>query len=192
MIQITTKSLWLCLPPPIFGIILQVWGITALHFHQFTVKWESKPDAERRFSRVNCILESLRNGSSALKFRSLPRHREQNDESISCPAVFLYFPANICILVRPLRRELAQHFPRGNEAAALRLICSLDPFQFRDGLIFQVQSHVSGTDLQLGFQQFFAPKCVHTIKERRRKTGMRHIPAITGMLEGPFAGVELM
>lgn len=38
----------------------------------------------------------------------------------------------------------------------------------------------------------FRPKCVHTIKERRRKTGMRHIPAITGMLEGQFVGVELM
>lgn len=138
------------------------------------MKWESKPDTARSFSRVNCILESLRNGSSALKFRSLPRHREQNDESISCPSVFLYFSANICILVRPLRREPAQHFPRGNEAAALRLICSLDPFQFRDGLIFQVPSHISGTDLQLSFQQFSPEMRPHNKRTEKKNRNARY------------------
>lgn len=68
---------------------------------------------------VKYILESLWNGSWALKFHSC-RDTESRDEPISCPAVFLYFPANICIRVRSLRRRLVRHFPRGNEGALKR------------------------------------------------------------------------
>lgn len=53
-------------------------------------------------------------GALLLSFASC-RDTDSRDESISCPAVLLYFPANICILLCPLRCELAQHFPRGNE-----------------------------------------------------------------------------
>lgn len=99
--------------------------------------------------RVKYILESLWNGSPALKFRSC-RDTESRDESISWPAVFLYFPVNICILVRPLRHSLAQHFLWGNEGAGpahmqFRSISILWPFDF------QVKSYISRTYLQFSF-----------------------------------------
>lgn len=85
--------------------------------------------------RVKYILESLWNGSSALKFRSC-RDTESRDEPISCPAVFLYFPANICIPVPSLWR-LVRHFPRRNKEAQVQLIYSLDQVQFPDHSILK-------------------------------------------------------
>lgn len=49
----------------------------------------------------------------------------------------------------------------------LRLICSLDPFQFCDRLIFQVRRHISGTYLQLRFQQFCL-KCIRPVPHNKR------------------------